>query len=437
MMMEDGEQLEDSEERLGERLLGVWKSKSNAQLKSSVELKRGFVKIRFDSLFANFFPKLLVRLRYISSPVDSSRHCIVHLAERSVHGSIIGWSVACVVEDQTSNSVFVFPGGRSFDATTIVHQTIRGLLDKGFSRMSVKDVTLSVDGELYSRERLLELLKRERGSKGTPTIPFNLSFLACLFPELDSKLKRSHSSSDFSSLSLSEDQLDTLSALRDALIRFKSSRDLFDKMGLSRSLVRAIPIFRHSGLSLEPWPSILWVLGRCVMSGSLHVVGVSPSVQPSCPWEVVWRSEVTLSLFDPQHQLSPSPLSELLLSCLRFLLPDERLPDWVETGTGESVTWLGVSLLKGSISQSDRNDMAARESNLFLEERDVLGEKVQYSRDVVRGGAVEGEELARLSDLLEEVKVIMRSEFEALQLTVRESAEESKLIVKDCLLIGR
>jgi hypothetical protein len=93
------------------------------QIRELRMISQGVVKIELDSLLSNFFPKLLVRLRVLSSVTDCSRrHCVVHLAQQGPEGN--GCSVACVMDHHASNLLLVYPGGCSFDATSIVHQSL-------------------------------------------------------------------------------------------------------------------------------------------------------------------------------------------------------------------------------------------------------------------------------------------------------------------------
>jgi hypothetical protein len=123
-------------------------------------ISRGVVKIKFDSLLSNFYPKLLVRLRVVSSVADCSRrHCVVYVAHR-VGGVLAGWSVACV-EDQTSL------GGCSFDATAI--------------GMCLKDVTLSAEEEIFSRAKIVLSADHCRGLCSCLSDPDDLFAVPVLF----------------------------------------------------------------------------------------------------------------------------------------------------------------------------------------------------------------------------------------------------------------
>jgi GTPase SAR1 family protein len=270
---------------------------------------RGVVKIKFDSLLSNFFPKLLVRLRVMSSVADCSRrHCVVRVAHQ-VRGVLLGWSVACVVDD-ASSGLLVYPGGCSFDATTVVHQAIRGLLDESFSGMCLKDVTLSAEEEIFSRARIVNCLQTTDGAfvHVSKNQTISLRFLSWLFAELDQTLgpaPSSHTSPPDALLpslyslshSLSETQLQILLALHTRLLLYEGSNDVGDRLVLSRFLVKAIPTLRQYGLGLNPCPAVLWLVGRCVSSSTFHAFGVSPSMTPGAPWEVVWDRTV---VFPPQ-----------------------------------------------------------------------------------------------------------------------------------------
>jgi hypothetical protein len=68
-------------------------------------------------------------------------------------------------------------------------------------------------------------------------------------------------------------------------------------------------------------------------------------------------------------------MSELLLWCLRLLLPDQRLPD-------HGYEWLG---LLDCWSEGQRLEMASQESTHFVKAGESVfgGEMVHYSREVM------------------------------------------------------
>jgi GTPase SAR1 family protein len=384
-----------SEEELRARLLSAWDSTSPsiAELKSKNQIiSRGFVKIAFDSLLSNFFPKLMVRLHHLSSNSDCSRRRFVIRVPERVQatnglGLEVGWSVCCVVEDKSSSSLIVYPGGCSYDATTIALQAIRRLMEGSFSGMCVKHLTYSIDEEVFSREKILRLLRQNQ----LATVPLDdgsdlkisLAFLSCLFVELD--LKQTDLITDISSLHLSSSDLlatSTLASLVSQLSRSSSNPTALDLFNLGNSLVKTIPIFRHSGLKLSPHPSILWVCGQS--SSAVHVVGVSPSVVPSQSWEIVWDSVISFPISSSQlSSESVLPLNELLLSSLRCLLPDHRLPDWVVSGS--PIEWVGAV-----DCHSQEGLLASQGSQYFGPSRDILGEVVYYSQAMLTRQRAQG-----------------------------------------------
>jgi hypothetical protein len=323
---------------------------------------------------------------------------------------LIGWSEACVVEDQALDSLLVYPGGCSLDAIAIVHQAIRGLLDESFSGMCLKDVMLSAGEELFSRLRIINYLQTDIGA--TVSIPTNetilLRFMSCLFAELDHGLTSTlHSPAgmllSISSLShsLSETQLQTLLSLHTRLLLYEGSNDVGDRLVLSRFLVKAIPTLRQYGLGLNPCPAVLWLVGRCVSISTLHAFGVSPSMTPGAPWEVVWDCTV---VFPPQLEVESgmsidlSPMRELLLRCLRILFPDQQLPDhWCGGAQGEMVEWIGLLNIG---SERQRLEMASQESAHFAMAGDSVygGEMIYYSKEILlrQRGQISADDLRSL-----------------------------------------
>jgi GTPase SAR1 family protein len=414
------------EEELRARLLIPWDSPSSppiAELKVKNQMiSRGFVKISFDSLLSNFFPKLMVRLRHLSSVSECTRRrFVIRVSERvrDANGMMaVGWSVACVVEDKTSNSLVVYPGGCSYDATAMALQAIRGLLDDSFSGMCIEDLTFSGEGNLFSKAQILRLLKKNQPA----ILPLNdddedrdlkvsLSFLSCLFLELDSKQSIPSSSELCQFLDLSPADRQAISSL-EALVERLSlpSPSTLDFFNLSHSLVKAIPIFRRCGLKLSSQPSILWLCGRS--SSSFHVVGVSPSVVPTQSWECVCESAISFPIScssipdsNPESAFHSCPagsaLSGLLLASLRLLLPDRRLPDPLSLSVTESIEWVGVvdCLSQDSVLKSQGSEW-------FSASRDILGDQVFYSKAMLaqqraQQGAVT---LNDVNELFEEMK---------------------------------
>jgi hypothetical protein len=413
-LLPESSALSEEEIRTG---LNSWDTSSPSIVELKLQnqmISRGFVKISFDSLLPNFFPKLMVRLHHLSSISDCcSRRCMIRVSERVPGvdgvGVVTGWSVCCVVEDRSSNSLFVYPGGCSYDATAITLHAIRGLIDGSFSGMCIKDVTFSAEEYLFSQKQILRLLTKNQlaivpvddGSE----LKIPLSFLSCLFVELD--LKQSVPSSDLSKLQLSPTDLHILSSFEsflDQLLFPNSTPTALDLFNLTHHLVKAIPIFRQGGLKLSSHPSILWVCGQS--SSAVHVVGVSPSVVPSQCWEFVWESAISFpinsSLRTSSGIADANTLGRLLLKSLRLLLPDHRLPDWVVSS--ETIEWVGVV---DCASQEEL--LKSQGSQWFASSRDILGDVVYYSQAILSSQRAQGAGVTAedLNDLLEEMKRAM------------------------------
>jgi hypothetical protein len=377
------------EAEVRQQLMSVWETASALDRMKIGMISRGVVKIMFESLLSNFFPKLLVRLRVLTSVVDCSRHhCVVHVAQRGVGGALVGWSLACVVQDRASDALLVYPGGCSFDATAIVHHAIRGLMKELFSGMSLKDVTLSAEEEVFSRWQIVNYLKTnvEASARVSSNLLISLSFMSCLLPELD-QTQGLPPISSLSSLLFSNSHLQTLLSLQSRLAQYESSNHVGDKWLLAHFLIESMPALRECGLGLSSKPAILWLIGAT--NSTVHGFGVSPSMNPSSPWEVVWDCEVSYpsllamesEMGSPLHELAP--LNELLLRCLRLLLPDQRLPDRGGGVDGrESVEWIGVS---DCFSEEGKREMAFQETAHFVMSHSVFGgEMVYYSKEVLR-----------------------------------------------------
>lgn len=346
-----------SELELRKTLFCRWEKRENSPLKvNNRMISRGYINITFDRLLPNFFPKLLVRLRHMSSPslTDCSRiHCVIHLPER-IRGQFVGWSLCCVIEDQKTSSLTVYPGGFSFDATCVAHETIRCLLDECFSGMMMKDVIFSADDALFSKEILINLLKADC----LPPIP--LQPFTYLFPGY-------RKVQEISSISFDDPLLTSLSYW---FIIYRDSRGNEEKFELSRSFSFAVPIFRQNGLLLSRYPPIMWLAGKT--ETSIHLVALSPRLLPCDPWEIVWDCRISFSLHNI-HQKSSSRLSRLLLDVVTLLLPDEQLPRWYDGNEEiQTVGLVDCSSVAGMI--------ADLEHNYFDWERNYAGGITYYAR---------------------------------------------------------
>jgi GTPase SAR1 family protein len=362
-------------------------------------ITRGFVRLRFDCLLPNFFPKLILRLRHITSQSLLSRSSFV--------AEVIDWdddgvdrelrsSLVFVVEDREIHTLTLYPCGSSFKATSICAQVIRRLMDVSFAGMCLEELSFSAEDEVFSHNKILSHLR----AKKPVTVPLpienntrdknidhglidrkghleiSLAFLSCLFVEMDGRVTLSASLSSLSQ-SLSSDHVQTLSMIQSRLALYDQSKRDDDRLMLSQSLIEAIPIFRQSGLSLDPLPKILWLVGKCSSTSTLHMFGVSPSVRPGWPWEVVWESEVSFPASATGPSEVPCALSELLLKCLALLLPNNRLPTRLGGLVSNSaLDWIGL-VDCGSYQQL----IASQESRWFVQDRDFFGVCVEYSRD--------------------------------------------------------
>jgi GTPase SAR1 family protein len=391
------------EEEVRGQLLSVWETGLTMERRlGNGMISRGVVKIKFDTLLSNFFPKLLVRLRVMSSEEECSRrHCVIHIAQPGV-GVSVSWSVACVVEDLASNSLLVYPGGCSFDATTIVHQAIQSLMGDQFSGMCIKEVTLWAEEEIIAHRKIITSLLSNRAMPVSRNLTISLNFLSCLFAELDqTHALPSDALSTLSDLPLSQTHLQTLLSLHNRLVQYEASNDVGDKLMLSRFLIKAIPSIRQCGLMLSSHPAVLWLVGLCSNS-TVHAYAVSPSVTPGAPWEVVWGcnvifpslvTSVAAELLDSSLR---SPMCQLLLQCLRPLLPDQRLPDRSGgVGGGDPVEWIGVLDCR-----LEEMQMASQASVHFVMASDNVfgGEMVYYSREVLlrQRGQMSAEDMKNL-----------------------------------------
>jgi hypothetical protein len=94
-------------------------------------ITRGSVKISFDCLLPNFFPKLILRLRHLTSASHLSRSSfVVELPEWDESDQELRSSLVCVTEERESHSLILYPAGCSFKATALCTRVVRGLLER-------------------------------------------------------------------------------------------------------------------------------------------------------------------------------------------------------------------------------------------------------------------------------------------------------------------
>jgi GTPase SAR1 family protein len=342
--------------------------------------------IEFDSCWmSNFFVKLMVRLRHMTSKSDCSRHhCVVHLPHLE-GDAVTGQSVACVVEHQSSKSLHVYPGGRSFAATVFVHQAIRGLIEE--SRLTPK-ITLRAGsgGEFVFTHTILENHLKENPS--TPfslsqTLSISLKFLSSLFFGMD-LARPLQELRDLSGLMLSQLELQTLRGLESSLERYQNTSDPLDKMDLFQHLLRSIPIVRCYGLGLSRLPPILW-LASSTTSSSRQIIAVSSNISPCHPWVIVRESTIPLENDLPEvNQM----LSDLILKSVMKFIPENEIN------------------FSGRLVYCQSGDLptliASREKEYFVKDNDHSGDRVCYSRSVFE--EMKGEpRLARFREVVEDV----------------------------------
>jgi hypothetical protein len=129
---------------------------------------------------------------------------------------------------------------------------------------------------------------------------------------------------------------------------------------LSQSLRESIPIFRQYGLLLAPQPNILWLAGRIPSTGKCSLWAVRSGRTYEDLWELVSGSGVIF----PSASLGVSPLSELLLQCLRPLLQDHELPTL--SSFRDPVEWIGLVDLRPVSTE-----ILQRELELCLDSQDL------------------------------------------------------------------
>jgi GTPase SAR1 family protein len=304
----------------------------SAAQNTSPIVNQGFVRISFDCLLPNFFPRLMVRLRDVSSPSAISRHhFIVSLHEGDLDQGMVKSSFVRVVEDHDSKSLLLYPEGVSFGATRLCCEAIRELMNESFSGMCTKEISFTTEDTSYLKKKLLSCFQ----SNSSPTLTLEngmvipLTFLSPL-------LKESHDSKETFSQFPSE-SLFIRSVLQNRLNQFQESKDAMDRFTLGRALMKAIPICREHGLGLERSPIVLWLVGRCDLppstptssSSEYLLYAVSPNVNPSLPWMFILDSVIHLSVPHCDEEANSHwdlDFQCLVIECLNHLIPSITWP---------------------------------------------------------------------------------------------------------------
>jgi GTPase SAR1 family protein len=370
------------EKQIRERILSLWPSTRDL----------GCIKVSFQSLLPNFFPKLMVRVRQLTSPSHLSRRSfVVHLPEYDECAGLVQPSVVCLVEDSEASVISLYPGGCSFNATAISCQAIRGLLES-YSGMALRAVTFSVRGQTFSNEEIHHSLLSDRLSPFSRQPHFSLRFLSPLFDLPPCSAAVADPTLDFS-FPFSAEENNRLTNLRQRCSLFERTHDACDLIGLSKALINAAPLLRQHGLGLEADPKILWLAGKVPSEEVVFLYAVSPSFKPSLSWEIVWESEVSFPMTETPSLASDgaclSALSELFLQALKNLFPQRVIPRWCPPSSPSSLPVQWVGLLP---CMAHRTLLSQRERQLFAEDYDFLGSSVWYHRELLqrhRGAAYE------------------------------------------------
>jgi hypothetical protein len=396
-------------------------------------ISHGSVKISFDCLLPNFFPKLMVRLRHLSSPSPahiSRHHFVVRLPEWDREDKVARLSWVCVVEDLVSQSLLLYPGGYSFGATSICNGVVEELMRESFSGMCVKDVVFTAEDQIFSKKKLLSRFDQ---SPTHPTLSLDngtqilLTFLSPLLSMVD-VVTDSTWALDGAANGGSEtppagptyhgrhsrenDHSSLHSTLRTDLSQLEKSGHVVHKFALGHTLIITIPIFRQH-LGVPHLPSILWLVGRSSPSTpssssssscDYYLYAVSPSLSPNLPWEIVPDSAICLT--NPSsHSLGAGVVlvdssSVFLMKCL-----DQFLDVWPHHICEWSLSFPEEGM--GPFRDKDviLKEMRQKEKHLFVSHRDMLGVEVQYWKELL--DKQQGISQAPVEEQLGELKKMM------------------------------
>lgn len=354
-------------------------------------LKQGSVRISFDCLPSNFFPKLVVRLRHLSCVPDISRSSFtIHLALWDSRAQAMVVSAACIVEDKNSNSLTVYPAGWSLDATAISFQTISFLMLSAFPGVKLEELLLVTPGRLFTREELSEsdsIVLRDGSQVSLRFLAPLLTSEATLSLGTRSAATTDETEGDSVIRGLSEGDAMIVSKLKEKLSQFQTTGDICDQLSLSRALLDAASLLRQVCFKLDAEPKILWLAAVTAATSTdelpcCRLYAVSPSMSPCLPWEIVWETEVIILPSSSPPMRAPNQaersLSELYLSSLACLFPGQRLPH--HSTSVAPVSWTGVVPC-----ESEECVVAVRrmESQYFAAEGDIFGIPVLYSKDLL------------------------------------------------------
>jgi len=145
---------------------------------------KGCIRIGFDVLLSNLFPKLMVRLHSITVPSSSFRNCVmVEFPELNKDLKVIGKSLCCIVEMKDKDSILFIPFGESYKSTSISIQSLESLLEDSFIGIEVNKLLIEVllDHKIYRGKEILYNLKEENKED----LSLSFEYLSPIFPELN------------------------------------------------------------------------------------------------------------------------------------------------------------------------------------------------------------------------------------------------------------
>jgi GTPase SAR1 family protein len=347
-------------------------------------ISQGFVKISFDCLLPNFFPKLMVRLRHLSSPSPthlSRHHFVVHLPEWDAEEKVARSSWVCVVQDLETKSLLLYPGGCSLGATGICNSVIRELLKESFSGMAVSDLLFTADGDSFLKQKIIDRSRESNSVTLDNGKKILLTFLSPLLGELGRFFASgSDGAGDNDDGNTPADNEDSslYSTLQVDRKQYENSKDVLRKFVFGNSLIRSIPLYRRP-LGLPRSPSILWLVGRSPAS-EYHLYAVSPSVSPSLPWEIVLDSKIALTASTSiDISLLVDPPARFLIQCLRSFILDDSWP----TDISEWGLTFPDGLGQGQERREILQELRRKEQTLFCTDLDMFGTAVNYCRDLL------------------------------------------------------
>jgi len=344
----------------------------------------GCIKIEYDCLLSNFFPRLYVRLRSMRVICQAYKNVIlIEVPEWNNYGKLIHQSYCCIIERRDLNSLILIPLGDSYSATSVSIQSIKSLSDEPFIAIQLENVKFEmlIDDTTYGNSQIKEALNE---STQKPVLKFNDTQnnemdidIYYLIPFIIS-----HEINQDQTISMIDK--DVIKNLENQLNKYKITKYMSDKLYLSSLVSASTSIFRSYCLKIDRKPNIIWLVYKLKHFNDYYLVSVSPSLQPSLPWSIVWESAIKLDSNEineiNNRQEDEEYIWRVFSESLKCLFLEEQFPlVFPDHNRVIPIEWVSyVHCYKNIIL-----DELKKKEELFLPSKNHFGQLNYYSKKVL------------------------------------------------------